>query len=151
MRGSNSMARWVRHNHRCSWQLREISGENLLKEHFPKVDLWKGLALEGLANRDSIPYAEKYGLGPVDGLRDLYRGTLRYASRALRKREQADSQVPRLLEIARCVQESRTDQHLRVVEQAAELARSLDGVSRCRLWRESWSTRHRAVPQRKGD
>lgn len=57
--------------------MREIAGKDLLKEHFPKVDLWKGLALEGLANRDSLPYAEKYGLGPVDGLRDLYRGTLR--------------------------------------------------------------------------
>lgn len=35
------------------------------------------MALEGLANRDAMPYAAKYGLGPVEGLRDLFRGTLR--------------------------------------------------------------------------
>jgi len=55
-----------------------VAGKDLLAQHFPSTPLWKGLALEGLANRDSIPYAEKYGLGPVDGLRDLFRGTLRY-------------------------------------------------------------------------
>lgn len=42
------------------------------------MNLWKGLALEGVANRDSLPYAEKYGLGPIEELKDLYRGTLRY-------------------------------------------------------------------------
>lgn len=57
--------------------MRKIPGQDLLKEHFPSVELWKGLALEGLANRDSIPYAEKYGLGPVEDLQDLFRGTLR--------------------------------------------------------------------------
>lgn len=55
-----------------------VPGDQLLAKHFPNVDLWKGLKLEGLANRDSMPYAAKYGLGPVDGLKDLYRGTLRY-------------------------------------------------------------------------
>lgn len=55
-----------------------VPGSELLAKNFPNVELWKGLKLEGLANRDSIPYAAKYGLGPVDGLRDLYRGTLRY-------------------------------------------------------------------------
>lgn len=54
-----------------------IPGEKLLKTHFKDVELWKGLKLEGLANRDSMPYAEKYGLGEVDGLKDLFRGTLR--------------------------------------------------------------------------
>jgi alpha-aminoadipic semialdehyde synthase len=54
-----------------------VSGQDLLKEHFPKVDPWRGLALEGLANRDAVPYAEKYGLGEVDGLTNLFRGTLR--------------------------------------------------------------------------
>jgi len=58
-------------------QLHQITGHDLLKEHFPDVKLWKGLALEGLANRDSLPYAEKYGLGPVEELKDLFRGTLR--------------------------------------------------------------------------
>lgn len=56
----------------------EVPGDQLLAKHFPDVKLWRGLALEGLANRDSMPYAEKYGLGPIDGLRDLFRGTLRY-------------------------------------------------------------------------
>jgi alpha-aminoadipic semialdehyde synthase len=55
-----------------------VAGKDLLSAHFPRTALWRGLALEGLANRDSIPYAEKYGLGPVEGLRDLFRGTLRY-------------------------------------------------------------------------
>jgi len=59
-------------------QIREISGDKLLFSHLPSVPLWRGLALEGLANRDSLPYAEKYGLGPVEGLTDLFRGTLRY-------------------------------------------------------------------------
>lgn len=55
-----------------------VPGPELLARHFPSVELWNGLKLEGLANRDSMPYAAKYGLGPVDGLRDLFRGTLRY-------------------------------------------------------------------------
>lgn len=60
-------------------QIQTIPGEQLLARHFPKVDLWKGLALEGVANRDALPYAEKYGLGQVEGLTDLFRGTLRVA------------------------------------------------------------------------
>jgi alpha-aminoadipic semialdehyde synthase len=59
-------------------QIRKIQGDRLLAEHFPKVELWKGLALEGLANRDSLPYADKYGLGQVDELKDVFRGTLRW-------------------------------------------------------------------------
>ncbi|ODO08112.1 hypothetical protein I350_03696 [Cryptococcus amylolentus CBS 6273] len=55
-----------------------IPGDRLLERHFSDVRLWDGLQLEGLANRDSIPYAEKYGLGPAEGLTDLFRGTLRY-------------------------------------------------------------------------
>nr|XP_018263129.1 alpha-aminoadipic semialdehyde synthase [Kwoniella dejecticola CBS 10117]OBR85287.1 alpha-aminoadipic semialdehyde synthase [Kwoniella dejecticola CBS 10117] len=56
----------------------KIKGQDLLSKHFPQVKLWPDLQLEGLANRDSMPYAEKYGLGEVDGLRNLFRGTLRY-------------------------------------------------------------------------
>ncbi|KAK4684901.1 alpha-aminoadipic semialdehyde synthase, partial [Tremellales sp. Uapishka_1] len=56
----------------------DVKGDRLLASHFPKVELWKGLALEGLANRDSIPYAEKYGMGEVESLKDVFRGTLRY-------------------------------------------------------------------------
>lgn len=59
-------------------EMRSVAGQDLLRDHFPDVKLWRGLALEGLANRDSLPYAEKYGLGPVSELRDLFRGTLRY-------------------------------------------------------------------------
>ncbi|KAI9639515.1 Saccharopine dehydrogenase-domain-containing protein [Dioszegia hungarica] len=59
-------------------KVEEVKGEDLLKRHYPKVDVWKGLALEGLANRDAMPYADKYGLGEVDGLTNLFRGTLRY-------------------------------------------------------------------------
>lgn len=59
-------------------QTRTIAGDQLLANHFPSVKLWNGLALEGVGNRDSLPYAEKYGMGEVDGMRDLFRGTLRY-------------------------------------------------------------------------
>ncbi|WRT66305.1 uncharacterized protein IL334_003260 [Kwoniella shivajii] len=55
-----------------------VPGDQLLSNHFPEVKLWPELQLEGLANRDSMPYAEKYGLGETDGLKDLFRGTLRY-------------------------------------------------------------------------
>ncbi|WVO16236.1 hypothetical protein L204_103907 [Cryptococcus depauperatus] len=55
-----------------------ISGSQLLSKHFSDVNLWDDLPLEGLANRDAIPYAEKYGLGPVADLTNLFRGTLRY-------------------------------------------------------------------------
>jgi alpha-aminoadipic semialdehyde synthase len=58
-------------------QMHSVSGDQLLASHFPSVPLWKGLALEGLANRDSLPYAQKYGMGEVGELRDLFRGTLR--------------------------------------------------------------------------
>jgi alpha-aminoadipic semialdehyde synthase len=59
-------------------EMRKVAGQDLLREHFPDVKLWRGLALEGLANRDSLPYAEKYGLGEIKDLRDCFRGTLRY-------------------------------------------------------------------------
>lgn len=59
-------------------EIHSITGDKLLESHFPDVPLWKGLALEGLANRDSLPYAEKYGMGEVGDLTNLFRGTLRY-------------------------------------------------------------------------
>ncbi|KAG9123804.1 hypothetical protein FRC07_013912 [Ceratobasidium sp. 392] len=56
----------------------QIPGEDLLKSHFPDVPVAKGFALEGLANRDSLGYADVYKLGSVDGMKSLFRGTLRY-------------------------------------------------------------------------
>ncbi|CAE6479102.1 unnamed protein product [Rhizoctonia solani] len=56
----------------------EIPGKDLLESYFPEVPLSKGFALEGLANRDSLGYAETYKFGSVDGMRSLFRGTLRY-------------------------------------------------------------------------
>ncbi|CAE6438833.1 unnamed protein product [Rhizoctonia solani] len=56
----------------------DIPGNELLESYFPEVPLSKGFALEGLANRDSLGYAETYKFGNVDGMRSLFRGTLRY-------------------------------------------------------------------------
>ncbi|KAF8674597.1 Saccharopine dehydrogenase C-terminal domain [Rhizoctonia solani] len=56
----------------------DIPGNELLESYFPEVPLSKGFALEGLANRDSLGYAETYKFGSVDGMRSLFRGTLRY-------------------------------------------------------------------------
>ena len=51
----------------------------MLLEHFPDVPVSNVLKLEGLANRDSLPYAETYALGDVSKLRTMLRGTLRCA------------------------------------------------------------------------
>ncbi|WWC89390.1 uncharacterized protein L201_004313 [Kwoniella dendrophila CBS 6074] len=59
-------------------EIMTVQGHELLSRHFPKVELWPELPLEGLANRESMPYAEKYGLGEINGLKNLFRGTLRY-------------------------------------------------------------------------
>ncbi|KAF8556698.1 hypothetical protein OG21DRAFT_1482902 [Imleria badia] len=56
----------------------EIPGENVLEHHFPDVPISNLMKLEGIANRDSLPYADTYGLGKVDDLRTVLRGTLRY-------------------------------------------------------------------------
>ncbi|KAF9293993.1 hypothetical protein BGZ74_011470 [Mortierella antarctica] len=56
----------------------EIAGKDLMKKHFPDVPIYPGFALEGVANRDSLSYAETYGLGPVEKLDTMFRGTLRY-------------------------------------------------------------------------
>jgi alpha-aminoadipic semialdehyde synthase len=44
---------------------------------FPDVPISNILKLEGIANRDSFPYAESYKLGNGQDLRTLLRGTLR--------------------------------------------------------------------------
>ncbi|KAF9260363.1 hypothetical protein L218DRAFT_907270 [Marasmius fiardii PR-910] len=59
----------------------EVPGDRLLKSPFDEVSIGTSAfksSLEGLANRDSFPYAETYNLGPAKDLRTLLRGTLRY-------------------------------------------------------------------------
>ncbi|KAI6122567.1 Saccharopine dehydrogenase-domain-containing protein [Pisolithus croceorrhizus] len=58
----------------------EIPSEDILRKYFPDVPVPEGAALkfEGIANRDSFPYVETYGLGDSGKLRTVLRGTLRY-------------------------------------------------------------------------
>ncbi|KAG0210244.1 hypothetical protein BGX33_005025 [Mortierella sp. NVP41] len=56
----------------------DIQGKDLMKKHFPDVPIYPGFALEGVANRDSLSYADTYGLGSVEKLDTMFRGTLRY-------------------------------------------------------------------------
>lgn len=57
-----------------------LPGEDLLRSGFPSlpIPLMQGTQLEGIANRDSVPYRETYGLNNAASLRTLVRGTLRY-------------------------------------------------------------------------
>ncbi|KAI0041595.1 hypothetical protein FA95DRAFT_1683107 [Auriscalpium vulgare] len=55
----------------------QIPGDSILKHHFPEVPLSNILKLEGLANRDSLPYVDTYALNK-SSLRTMLRGTLRY-------------------------------------------------------------------------
>ncbi|KIP01213.1 hypothetical protein PHLGIDRAFT_131332 [Phlebiopsis gigantea 11061_1 CR5-6] len=57
--------------------VREIPGRELLAQGFADLPVSDVLKLEGIANRDSLPYAETYGLGKVEDLRTLVRGTIR--------------------------------------------------------------------------
>ncbi|KAH7886733.1 Saccharopine dehydrogenase-domain-containing protein [Phlebopus sp. FC_14] len=56
----------------------KLPGEKILSNYFPDVPISSVLKLEGIANRDSLPYAVTYGLGDVRELRSVLRGTLRY-------------------------------------------------------------------------
>ncbi|KXN82807.1 Alpha-aminoadipic semialdehyde synthase, mitochondrial [Leucoagaricus sp. SymC.cos] len=58
----------------------KLPGEDLLRSAFPRlpIPLMQGVELEGIANRDSLPYRETYGLQNEGSLRTLVRGTLRY-------------------------------------------------------------------------
>ena len=58
-----------------------IPGDDILRLHFPDVPVSNILKFEGIANRDSRTYAKDYQLGPLEGLRTLLRGTLRYIQR----------------------------------------------------------------------
>lgn len=55
----------------------EIPGEKNLRSGFPSVPVSDVLKLEGVANRDSIPYVDTYQLGKLEDLRTVLRGTLR--------------------------------------------------------------------------
>ncbi|KAJ8521319.1 hypothetical protein ONZ45_g1975 [Pleurotus djamor] len=59
-------------------QVWSIPGENILKSYFPDIPITDQFDLEGIANRDSLPYLDTYNLGKVDGIRTVLRGTLRY-------------------------------------------------------------------------
>ncbi|KAG1857273.1 Saccharopine dehydrogenase, partial [Suillus tomentosus] len=58
----------------------KVRDENiLLQEYFPEILISHVLKLEGLASRDSLPYAEMYGsFGKLGNLQTVLRGTLRY-------------------------------------------------------------------------
>ncbi|KAI8992221.1 Saccharopine dehydrogenase-domain-containing protein [Pilobolus umbonatus] len=56
-----------------------ISGQDLLKNHFPRVQTpFRGFVFEGLANRNSLDYVDIYGLGSLSEMDTMFRGTLRY-------------------------------------------------------------------------
>ncbi|KAK9768872.1 hypothetical protein K7432_000102 [Basidiobolus ranarum] len=59
-------------------KLHTIPGNKLLANYFPSVPIFPGFAFEGLANRDSLQYVDTYGLGPVEELDTMFRGTLRF-------------------------------------------------------------------------
>ncbi|KAJ3042649.1 hypothetical protein HDV00_006928 [Rhizophlyctis rosea] len=58
-------------------KLIDIPGDRLLKSAVD-VNIYKGFALEGIPNRDSLKYADLYGLGPLEDIDTMFRGTLRY-------------------------------------------------------------------------
>ncbi|KAJ7645472.1 Saccharopine dehydrogenase-domain-containing protein [Mycena polygramma] len=56
-----------------------IAENRLLRNYFPSVPINKDFVLEGLPNRNSLPYVSTYKLGSsVSDIRTLIRGTLRY-------------------------------------------------------------------------
>ncbi|KAI8139537.1 Saccharopine dehydrogenase-domain-containing protein [Fennellomyces sp. T-0311] len=58
---------------------RTVSGDVLLKNHFPTIRTpFQGFVFEGLANRDSLKYIDIYGLGDLNQMSTMFRGTLRY-------------------------------------------------------------------------
>ena len=61
-------------------KVKEVEGSVLLRKGFPDVPVLieEGISLEGLPNRDSMPYVDTYGLGKPEALRTVLRGTLRY-------------------------------------------------------------------------
>ncbi|KAJ2436212.1 hypothetical protein IWW41_000379 [Coemansia sp. RSA 2522] len=56
---------------------RTIESGSLFAQKFGRVPLFPGFAFEGLANRDSLQYADIYGL-KLNDMDTMFRGTLRY-------------------------------------------------------------------------
>ncbi|KAF8208713.1 Saccharopine dehydrogenase-domain-containing protein [Mycena galopus ATCC 62051] len=55
-----------------------IRESQLLRCYFPSVPISREFKLEGLPNRDSLPYLSTYSLGELSNVRTVLRGTLRY-------------------------------------------------------------------------
>ncbi|KAJ3391277.1 hypothetical protein HDU92_009137 [Lobulomyces angularis] len=58
-------------------KLFDIPGSHLLKTSVD-VPMFRGLALEGVPNRDSLHYTDIYGLGKLEDMDSMFRGTFRY-------------------------------------------------------------------------
>lgn len=58
-------------------QVTTIPGVDLLTRKFPNVPITDQFDLEGIANRDSLIYADTYNFGHSESMRTLLRGTLR--------------------------------------------------------------------------
>ncbi|KAJ1723018.1 hypothetical protein LPJ53_002636 [Coemansia erecta] len=63
--------------YKINGSLRQIPAGQLFSHKFANVPLYPGFAFEGLANRDSLQYADIYGL-QLDQMDTMFRGTLRY-------------------------------------------------------------------------
>ncbi|KAF7365331.1 Alpha-aminoadipic semialdehyde synthase, mitochondrial [Mycena venus] len=59
-------------------QIYSIPENRLLRSYFPSVPISEEFKMEGLPNRDSLPYLSTYNLGWLSNVRTLLRGTLRY-------------------------------------------------------------------------
>ncbi|KAI5116909.1 hypothetical protein M0805_000804 [Coniferiporia weirii] len=57
---------------------RRVSGQHLLSSNISNLPVSTVLQLEGLPNRDSLSYSSTYSLHEQEGLKTLFRGTLRY-------------------------------------------------------------------------
>ncbi|KAH8813712.1 Saccharopine dehydrogenase-domain-containing protein [Flagelloscypha sp. PMI_526] len=55
-----------------------VPGDELLQSVIPNLPITKEFDLEGIPNRNSLPYAETYDLSASGSLRTIMRGTLRY-------------------------------------------------------------------------
>ena len=58
------------------YQEHHIEGEDILDQYFPDVPISSVMKLDGIANRNSLPYADTYGL-QLSNIRTMFRGTLR--------------------------------------------------------------------------